>query len=206
MRRHTSPADLLDEFGVDGFRHHFLHDVPFGPDGDFSYEGMISRYNADLANNLGNLLSRVATVLDKKCGGIGTAPRPDSPLAPIAAEVVTSTCAAWEGVAPSVALDHTWRLIREANALLEASEPWKADPGPVVDAVLGDALEVLRIVAILVSPAVPTAAQVIWDRIGCDGRVADRRVPDDVAWGGYEAGRAVVKGAPLFPRLKASAT
>ncbi len=56
-----APADLLPEFGVDGFRYHFLRDQPFGPDGDFSYEGMVARYNADLANNFGNLPARVAT-------------------------------------------------------------------------------------------------------------------------------------------------
>ena len=72
------PADLVDDFGVDGFRYHFLRDNPFGPDGDFSYEGMVNRYNTDLANNLGNLLSRVATVVGKKCDGIGPAPSPDS--------------------------------------------------------------------------------------------------------------------------------
>ena len=78
------PAELVADFGVDGFRHHFLHDVPFGPDGEFSYEGMVARYNADLANNLGNLLSRTATVVARKCDGIGPAPRPDSPLAAVA--------------------------------------------------------------------------------------------------------------------------
>ena len=61
-----APADLVADFGVDGFRYHFLADLPFGPDGDFSYEGMVARYNADLANNLGNLLSRVATVVGKQ--------------------------------------------------------------------------------------------------------------------------------------------
>ncbi|HTH05452.1 MAG TPA: methionine--tRNA ligase, partial [Ilumatobacteraceae bacterium] len=76
-----TPADLVADFGVDGYRYHFLADVPFGPDSDFSYEGMVARYNADLANNLGNLLSRVATVVGKQCRGIGPAPRPDSPLA-----------------------------------------------------------------------------------------------------------------------------
>ena len=81
------PADLVDDFGVDGFRYHFLRDSPFGPDGDFSYEGMVARYNTDLANNLGNLLSRVATVVAKKCDGIGPAPDADSPLAAVAAEV-----------------------------------------------------------------------------------------------------------------------
>ena len=197
------PADLVEQFGVDGVRHHLLHDLHFGPDGDFSEEAIIARYNADLANNLGNLLSRVATVLAKKCSGIGTSPRPDSPLAPVAAEVVASTSAAWQAVAPSVALDHTWRLIREANALLEATEPWKAEPGPEVDGVLGDALEVLRIVAVLASPAVPGASQQIWERIGLDGLVTDQRLPAAGAWGGYPAGRPVDKGAPLFPRIKA---
>jgi methionyl-tRNA synthetase len=72
-----APARLVDDFGVDGFRYHFLRDVPFGPDGDFSYERMVDRYNADLANNFGNLVSRVATVVGKKCDGVGPAPRAD---------------------------------------------------------------------------------------------------------------------------------
>lgn len=199
------PADLVDDFGVDGFRYHFLRDNPFGPDGDFSYEAMVARYNSDLANNLGNLLSRVATVVDKKCGGVGPAPRPDSPLAAVAAEVVADTTAAWANVQPSVALDHTWRLIRETNAHLEDNEPWKAEPGPEVDAVLGDALEALRIVAVLATPAVPTTAAEVWRRIGLSGSPDQQRVPDDVGWGGYPGGLAVEKGAPLFPRIKEQA-
>ena len=68
------PLDLVADFGVDGFRYYFLADRPFGNDGDFTYEGLVARYNADLANNLGNLLARVATVVGKKCDGIGPAP------------------------------------------------------------------------------------------------------------------------------------
>jgi methionyl-tRNA synthetase len=198
-----APADLVETFGVDGFRYHFLRDTPFGPDGDFSYEAMVARFNADLANNLGNLLSRVATVVGKKCDGTGPAPRPDSPLAAVAAEVLTAATEAWDAVQPSVALDATWRLIREANALLEAAEPWKADPGPEVDGVLGDAIEVLRLVAILASPAVPDACAEVWRRIGLDGRPDDQRLPAAGAWGGYPGGLPVEKGASLFPRLKA---
>jgi methionyl-tRNA synthetase len=187
--------------GVDGLRHHFLHDQRFGPDGDLSVEGMVDRYNSDLANNLGNLLARVTTVVGKKCDGIGPAPRPDSPLAAVAAEVVEATAAGWEAVQPSEALDATWRLIKEANALLEATEPWKADPGPEVDGVLGDALEVLRIVAVLASPALTRAPAEIWRRIGLTDDIAQARVPDTVTWGGYPGGLPVEKGAPLFPRL-----
>ncbi|HRA34654.1 MAG TPA: methionine--tRNA ligase [Acidimicrobiales bacterium] len=198
------PADLVAEFGVDGYRYHFLRDTAFGPDGDFSYEAMIARYNSDLANNLGNLLSRVATVVGKKCGGVGPAPRADSPLAAVAAEVVREVSEAWAAVQPAAALEATWRLIREANALLEATEPWKAEPGPEVDGVLGDALEVLRIVAVLASPALTRAPREIWGRIGLDGAPTDGSLASTTGWGGYPGGLAVEKGDPLFPRLTAA--
>jgi methionyl-tRNA synthetase len=89
-----APSDLLPTFGVDGLRYHLLRDQAFGPDGDFSYEGMVSRYNADLANNLGNLLSRVATVVARKCGGIGPAPDPSSALGGVVADAYAAAAAA----------------------------------------------------------------------------------------------------------------
>jgi methionyl-tRNA synthetase len=195
-----APADLVADFGVDGYRYHFLADLTFGADGDFSYEAMVARYNADLANNLGNLLARVATVVGRACGGVGPAPRADSELAPAATAAVAGAQAGWAAVQPADALAATWRLVRATNAYLETHEPWKQAPGPAVEAVLGDALEALRIVAILASPAVPHAAQAIWDRIGLTGRVENQRVPDATQWGGYPGGLTVVKGDPLFPR------
>jgi methionyl-tRNA synthetase len=196
----VNPLDLIDEIGVDGFRYYVLADTAYGNDGDFTYEGLIGRYNSDLANNLGNLAARVATVVGKKCGGLGTAPAPDSPLAVAAREAVDETVAQWAAVQPSRALDATWGLIRATNAHLETHEPWKSEPGAEVDAVMGDALEALRIVCILVAAAVPDTAQEIWRRIGMPGAVADARVPRDTAWGGYRAGSPVEKGDPLFPR------
>lgn len=196
-----TPAELVPTFGVDGFRYHFLRDQPFGPDGDFSYEGMVARYNADLANNLGNLLARVSTVVNRKCGGIGPAPNPDSALAGVAEAVYRDTAAAWERVAPSEALEATWRLVRETNAALEAAEPWKMDPGPALDAVLGDALEALRILAVLAHPAVPRASEEIWQRIGLEGAARDQRVPGAARWGGYPGRLPVRTGEPLFPRI-----
>jgi methionyl-tRNA synthetase len=77
------------------------------------------------------------------------------------------------------------------------------EPGPDVDAVLGDALEVLRIVAILIAPAMPSTAVEVWRRIGIDGDPSAARAPEDAQWGGYTGGLAVVKGEPLFPRRKA---
>jgi methionyl-tRNA synthetase len=199
----VSPLALAEDFGVDPLRYHLLRDVPLGSDGDFSYEGIVARYNADLANNLGNLVSRVTTVVHSKCGGIGPAPNASSELASVATGVLAAATSAWARWAPHDALEETWRLIGAANAELEAAEPWKMEPGPAVEAVLGDALEVLRIVAILVAPAMPATAAEVWRRIGLAGDPNAARLPADAAWGGYEGGTAVVKGEPLFPRRKA---
>ncbi len=197
----VNPLDLVDEVGLDGFRYYVLADTAYGNDGDFTYEGLVTRYNSDLANNLGNLLARVATVVGKKCDGVGPRPDPASPLAAVAANAFTDTVAGWDIVQPSRALDATWQLIRATNSHLEANEPWKAEPGPAVDAVMGDALEALRIVAILVQPAMPDTAQAVWERIGMTGQVVDQRLPAAAAWGGYPGGVAVTKGDALFPRL-----
>jgi methionyl-tRNA synthetase len=196
----VNPLDLIDEFGVDGFRYYILAETPYGTDGDFTHEGLTSRYNADLANNLGNLLARVATVVAKKCDGIGPAPDPSSPLAAVAAEAYADTANAWDEFAPHSALFHTWNLVRATNAHLERNEPWKAEPGPEVDKVMGDALEALRLTAILASPAIPTISQEIWSRIGLSGSVHDQRLPVAATWGGYPGGLTVTKGESLFPR------
>jgi len=196
-----SPTDLLPTFGVDGYRYHFLREYPFGPDGEFSYEGMLARYNADLANNLGNLASRVATVVARACGGVGPAPAARSPLATVAASAVAAAVEGWGRAAPSEGLEATWRLVREVNAYLEQNEPWRRPPGAEVDAVLGDALEVLRIVAVLASPAIPRAAVELWRRLGLPGGPEGVRVPDGLAWGGYPGDLPVEKGPPLFPRI-----
>jgi methionyl-tRNA synthetase len=196
----VTPAALVEEYGVDPLRYHLLRDTPLGHDGDFSYEGITARYNADLANNLGNLMARVATVVGSKCGGVGPVPDPASRLRAVAADVVDDAVAAWNEAQPDAALEATWRLIRETNAELEASEPWKAEPGAAVDAVLGSALEALRIVALLASPAMPLACAEIWRRLGLSGSPERSTVPQDAAWGGYPGGVPVERGAPLFPR------
>jgi methionyl-tRNA synthetase len=197
-----APADLVADFGVDGFRYHFLRDVSFGPDSEFSYEAMVSRYNTDLANNLGNLLSRVVTVVGQKCGGVAPAPSADSELAPLAAQCYADAAEAWDRFQPSVALDATWRLVRETNAYLERNEPWKMEVGsPEVAAVLGDALEVLRLTAILASPALTRASVALWQAIGLDGVPTGQRLPAAAAWGGYPGGAQLQRGPSLFPRI-----
>ena len=197
-----SPSALAAEFGVDAVRYHLLREVPLGADGEFSLEGMAARYNSDLANNLGNLLSRVATVVGSKCAGVGPSPDPGSELAASAESALTGATEGWEGLAPQRALEATWRLIGAANAALEAAEPWKAEPGTAVDLVLGDALEVLRIVALLIVPAMPSTSREIWRRLGLAGEPADLRLPEAARWGQYPGGLSVQKGDPLFPRRR----
>jgi methionyl-tRNA synthetase len=196
----VAPEALTADFGVDAVRYHLLRETPLGSDGDFSYEGMVSRYNADLANNLGNLLQRVSTVVGSKSGGIGPAPSPTSPLASAAEAAVARTADAWDRFAPHEALGATWQLIGAANAELESTEPWKLAPGPEADSVLGSALEVLRIVAMLIVPAMPGTAREVWRRIGLPGEPEASRLPEDARWGGYPGSLPVEKGAPLFPR------
>ncbi len=194
------PADLAQEIGVDALRYHLLRDTPLGPDGDFTYEGVVTRYNADLANTLGNLFSRVAAVVASKCGGLGPAPTAGGRLAHEAERACETCRSAWERFAPHEALEAAWKLLRETNAELEAAEPWKKEPGTDVDGVLGDALEVLRIVAILASPAMPVACSELWRRMGLQGTPLDARFPRDTRWGGYPGGLTVERGSPLFPR------
>ena len=197
-----TPASLTSEFGVDAVRYHLLREVPLGADGEFSLESMTSRYNSDLANNLGNLMARVATVVGSKCAGVGPAPDPSSALAAVSHATVEAVSEAWEALAPHRALEATWRLIAAANAALEAAEPWKLEPGPEVDRVLGDALEVLRLVALLTWAAMPSTAREIWARIGLEGDPGTERVPDAARWGGYPGGLPVHKGEALFPRRR----
>lgn len=197
----VNPLDLIDVVGVDGFRYYVLAETTYGNDGDFSDEGLIKRFNSDLANNLGNLAARVATVVEKKCGGVGPASSANSPLAEIAATAVAETSQAWAAVQPSKALEATWKLIGATNSYLEDNEPWKMEPGDAVNTVMGDALEALRIVTILANPALPTTTQEIWNRIGLTGNITDLRINADTKWGQYTGGTHVVKGQPLFPRL-----
>jgi methionyl-tRNA synthetase len=124
-------------------------------------------------------------------------------LSEVAKEVVAACRDSWQRFAAHEALEATWRLVRAANSELETQEPWKLAPGPALDASLGDALEALRIVSVLVSPVMPDAAAEIWARIGLQGRPDEPGMAGDqggLSWGGYPGNLTVIKGAPLFPR------
>jgi methionyl-tRNA synthetase len=161
-----APVELTNEFGVDPLRYYLLRETSLGNDGEFSHEGITQRYNTDLANNLGNLVARVCTVVASKCGGVGPRPRADSSLRQHAEVAVNETAAAWNDFSPQGALEATWGLIGATNAYLEEHAPWKMTSGEDLDAVMGDALEAIRLVAILATPAMPWTCEEIWQRIG----------------------------------------
>jgi methionyl-tRNA synthetase len=200
-----APVTLTNEFGVDAVRYYLLRETSLGNDGEFSHEGITQRYNTDLANNLGNLVARVGAVVSSKCAGLGPRPREDSALRRDAQIAIDESVAAWNRFAPQSALEATWGLIGATNAYLETHAPWKLEPGDEVDAVMGDALEAIRLVAILITPAMPTVAQEIWRRIGLDASPTSEQFDLNARWGLYPGHTTVVKGAPLFPRIASEA-
>ncbi len=198
------PADLVSEFGVDGFRYHFLADQRFGPDGDFSYEAMVARYNADLANNFGNLANRVLNMAVTYCDGVVPDERADGPLVDAVASTFGAQQTAFERLDFASAFGAVWDLIRAANAFIEDSKPWalhKSGDATATAAVIGDCLEALRVIALLASPAIPRASAELWRRLGLSGAPTDQRLPDAANWGGLAAGAKLDKGTPLFPRI-----
>ena len=197
-----APVVLTDEFGVDAVRYYLLRETSLGNDGDFSHEGITARYNTDLANNLGNLVARVTTVVATKCAGRGPEPESGGELADAAATAIAQTRAAWDRFAPQHALEATWGLIGATNAYLEQRAPWKMEPGAELDAVMGNALEAIRLVTIMATPALPQVCATLWGRIGLAGAPDDRPFDESARWGQYRAVGDIVKGEPLFPRIK----
>src|SRR5262249_55967035 len=114
-----APADLVADFGVDGYRYHFLADQRFGPDGDFSYEAMVARYNADLANNVATPASRVLKRAWSYCGGVGPETRANGPLSQAAADAFEKMTAAMSRLYYDTAFGAVWELIRAANSYIE---------------------------------------------------------------------------------------
>ena len=165
-------------FRSDGFRYHFMADQRFGPDGDFSYEAMLARYNADLANNFGNCASRVLNMAVSYCGGTVPDVRADGPLADAAAAAYAGCADAMARLDFAGATTAVWDLLRATNAYIEDRQPWalaKQGEATAAAEVLGDCLEALRVVALLASPVIPRAAGELWRRLGLPGRRRRRR-------------------------------
>jgi methionyl-tRNA synthetase len=206
-----APEDLVQPFGSDAFRYFFQREVAFGQDGNFSWEAMVERYNADLANGLGNLASRVTAMVERYRDGVlpsAALPGPAEQAVREAAERAYAEAAtALDGdLAYERALTAIWRLVASANAYLSERKPWdlaKAGDDRALDTVLYTGAEALRVIALLVAPWLTKAAPRIWAALGAPGELADASLPGALAWGGLPAGASVSRLAALFPRLDA---
>jgi methionyl-tRNA synthetase len=205
-----APEEAARRFGVDGFRYLFLREVPFNRDGDFSWTNYTERYNADLANDLGNLLARTLAMVQRYLGGevprLAPAEAGDAVLLEALAGAARDYRASVETFAISEALAAVWTAVRTANRYIEDNKPWELAKRPErrdrLQAVLRNLLEVLHQASVMVFPAMPAKAAEMRRQLG---------LPDDFTRLGYdtELVRAdrlwsrVQPGAPLFPRIEA---
>ena len=204
----VAPAELADEFGVDAYRYYFLREFSFGQDGNFSRRTMLKRYNAELANDLGNLESRVLTMVHMYREGLvpapGTPGAEEDRLRKSAAELAGAVDSKMELPAFNETLAAIWDFVRAVNRYVDVSAPWSLakDPGAAaeLDTVLYHSLEGLRMIALFVSPFMPGAAQAMWERLGLSGPLTGARLPDSAAWGLLASGLSTTRGEALFPR------
>ena len=204
----VDPIPLIEAFGVDPLRYFLLREMVFGQDANFSDEAFIDRVNTDLANDLGNLLSRTLKMIEDYSGGripkTDARFREDEPLKAKARE-------AWHGLVKdfdeldfSAGLGRVWDFIGLLNRFIVQNEPWKLsqDPGRrwALDSVLYTVAEGLRIVAILLVPVMPRSAAEIWKRLGIRGDVAGVSL-EHFTWGELKSGLAIARGDSLFPRI-----
>jgi methionyl-tRNA synthetase len=201
------PLDLKDKYGLDAFRYFLLRDMVFGLDSNFSEEAFVARLNSDLANDLGNLVSRSITMAIKYCDGKIPA-SPSSSLEnslPVAAQKTLSEVeASFADLSLHKALMAIWELISVANKYIVEKEPWTLARDPAnqekLAAIMYRLIETLRAVAILISPFMPNAAEIILSRIGqdvsqkCDLDVIRQNAP-------LPTGAALIRGESLFPRV-----
>ncbi|GIU98037.1 MAG: hypothetical protein KatS3mg013_1840 [Actinomycetota bacterium] len=203
------PFELIDRFGTDSYRYYFMREVRFGEDGSFSWESMLERHNADLANGLGNLASRVLAMLETSFGGVVPEPRSagvEEDLPDVVASAVAAVDEHMLALRIQQGLAAIWTIVDRANGYLVERQPWKLAKDPArrdeLAGVLYASVELLRILAILIRPVMPGAAERLWEQLGIVEPLDGRRVPRDVAWGGLRPGTRTVRGGPLFPRIE----
>ncbi|MDR1702628.1 MAG: methionine--tRNA ligase [Sporomusaceae bacterium] len=206
----VEPFALIKEFGADAVRYFLLKEITLGQDGNFSREALINRINADLANDLGNLLHRSLNMIGKFNDGVIKAPLLANPE-PIDAELqelAQNTAANYEKLMDAMelnaALKEVWQLISRANKYIDATGPWALAKDPVkrerLDTVLYNLAEVLRIVAILISPFLPATAPQIYRQLGLESFKVT--LTDAKKFGQLAAGTKVAAPEALFPRIE----
>ena len=206
----VDPYAVVDELGTDAFRYFLLREIPFGHDGDFSREALIGRINTDLANDLGNLLHRTLTMIERFAKG--TVPQPkeearvDHLLQHHAAQLPDLVKDHLEKLEFNRALESIWGVVQIGNQHIDKNAPWnlakKVEHMAVLDTVLYDAAEALRLVALVLYPFMPQASEEMKRQLGLMLNFSKPLLSGDIKWGGLLPGTPIAKGKPLFPRIE----
>jgi methionyl-tRNA synthetase len=204
----VDPLDLIDKYGLDAYRYFLLREIPFGLDGTYSEEAFIGRTNSELANDLGNLLNRTLTMIEKYCSG--QIPKPPAEakeglgLKDEALALAAKIDKAMNDLNFSASLEAVINLVNSANKFIEDSAPWALYKQKKMDQIsnmLYILAEVLRIVSIAIYPVMPQAAGNMWQQLGLEGDLAKIKFSDIKKWGLTKPDIKINKGKPLFPRI-----